>query len=420
MTGVCVVGLGKLGAVLAAVLASRGHKVVGLDVSQYAVDKINQGVSPVMETGLMDLVFQVKPYLSATTVAADAVRNTSIAFILVPTPSDEFGNFSNEYVLEAVAALGKALKHRTDFYTVVICSTVMPGSCQGPIKHALEAASGRTVGLGLGLCYSPEFIALGSVIHDMTHPDMVLLGADDTISRVYLHDVLRTIPETDPRYFNLSLVDAEIAKIAVNTYVTMKISFANTLGEICGRIPGANAHEIAGAIGHDTRIGLKYLKPGAAYGGPCFPRDTDAFAVLAESVGVGSELADATAVVNRRQVINLADTLRQHEHVSVLGIAYKPDTSVIERAFGRELVELLQFEGVHVSSFDPRNSEPINGNHVCSTPQECVQDSDVVVIATPHKDFVALDFKGKTVIDMWGIIPPDIECSRLTTFGVAR
>lgn len=419
MSAVCVVGLGKLGAVLAAVLASRGHQVIGLDVSPYVLEKINQGVPPIQETGLMELMSKHRSNLRATPSANEAVKKSEIAFVLVPTPTDDTGGFDNRYVLEAVQSLGYALRERTDFYTVVICSTVMPGSCAGPIKQALEAASHREVGVDLGLCYSPEFIALGSVIHDMTHPDMVMLGADDSVSRVALYDVLDTIVDTPARYFNLSLVDAEIAKISVNTFVTMKISFANTLGEICMRVPGADAHYVSRAIGSDSRIGAKYLKPGAAYGGPCFPRDTDAFAALAESVFVGAELAHATATVNRRQVLAVADALAGDNRVSVLGVAYKPDTGVTERSFGRELIELLQFEGILVSSYDPRNSEPINGNHVCSSAQECVNESDVVVIATPYPVFADLDFDGKTVIDMWAIVPDYVKCEHLVTFGVA-
>lgn len=415
MSEVCVVGLGKLGACLAAVLA-RHHKVIGLDLNDKAVQKIRDGQAPVNETGLSGLIREVSANLWATTSYEEAVRKSKIAFVIVPTPSDETAKFSNEFVIDAVHQLGLALPEDDDFYTVVICSTVMPGSTRGDIKKALEEASGRKVGENVGLAYSPEFIALGSVIRDLTHPDMILIGADDEESLLQTFSVLATIPENEPRWHGMSTVNAEIAKLAVNAFVTMKISFANSLGEMCEQLHGGDATTVAKAIGSDERIGSKYILPGAPYGGPCFPRDAEAFYALGESLGVEANLAKATSDINQRQVIELVEKLRNHDRVSILGLSYKVDTPITERSFGIELLELLQFEGVICTVYDPRAKESRNGCEHTETAQECVRASEVIVIATPWPEFAKLNYKGKIVVDRWNIVPNDLE-AQVWRFG---
>ncbi|MDP3239326.1 MAG: NAD(P)-binding domain-containing protein, partial [Reyranella sp.] len=164
---VSVVGLGKLGAPLAAVLASRGFTVIGLDVNKTLVDSMNAGKMPIVEPQLNELIAANKERLSATMDANEAIQKSDASFVIVPTPSDSTGFFSNRFVLQAMETLGKALKNKRGYHMVVITSTVMPGTTGTEIKDALEAASGRKVGPDLGLCYNPEFIALGSVVRDM-------------------------------------------------------------------------------------------------------------------------------------------------------------------------------------------------------------------------------------------------------------
>ena len=172
----CVIGLGKLGSPLAAVLASKGHSVVGLDRNPAFVAAINQGRAPVAEPGLQALIDESRKRLRATASFAEAIAGSDASFVIVPTPSQGDGAFSNEYVLEAVREIGQALRGNDRYHVVSIVSTVMPGATGGVIRAALEEASGREVGMGLGLCYNPEFIALGSVVRDLLNPDMVLLG----------------------------------------------------------------------------------------------------------------------------------------------------------------------------------------------------------------------------------------------------
>jgi len=352
-----VIGLGKLGAPLAAVLASKGHQVVGVDVSHVAVERLNAGKAPVEETGLQDLIDECGGRLRATLSVEEAVLSSSVTFIIVPTPSGPDGTFVLDYLMPAVEAVGTALKVKPDRHTVVITSTVMPGSTDGPIRHALEEASGLVVGRDVGLCYSPEFIALGSVIHDMLHPDLILVGESDTEAGDTLEEVARGLAEGEPPVMRMALVNAELAKIAVNTFVTTKISFANMLGEICEGLVGADVHVVTAAAGLDSRIGRRYLQGATAYGGPCFPRDTVAFSALARRVGTSADIAEATAAINDRQVGRLvkraADAAPRGGRVAVLGLSYKPGTHVVEESAGVAAALGLAERGLSVRVFDP-------------------------------------------------------------------
>jgi UDPglucose 6-dehydrogenase len=419
---IAVVGLGKLGAPLAAVLASKGNDVVGVDVNPEAVRLANEGTAPVDEPGLQELVSASRDRLSATTDLA-AAASANVTILLVPTPSDERGAFSNEHVLAVLDEVGRGLRGRDDYHVVVVASTVMPGSCEGEIRPALEIASGRRVGDTLGLCYSPEFIALGSVIRDMLEPDMVLIGQSDDRAGQLLEDLYRGVVENDPPFRRMSLVNAELTKIAVNTYVTMKISYANTLAVLSERLPGADVEVVTDALGLDTRIGAKYLRGALSYGGPCFPRDNKAFGVLARDLGAEALLAEATDAVNVAQTDRLAQVvesrLEGRNAVGILGVAYKPDTGVIEESPGLALAMRLAHAGYEVHVYDPLATDAavraldglVKG---CSSAAELLARSDVAVITTPWPEFAqlpldALEREGRrsVVIDCWRVLPDD-------------
>ena len=413
---VAVVGLGKLGAPLAAVLASKGYDAVGIDLSPETVRLLNDGRAPVEEPGLQELVSGSRERLTATTDLA-AAGDAEVTILLVPTPSDERGAFSNEHLLGAVEQIGAGLRGRDAYHVVVVGSTVMPGSCETEIRPALESASGRRVGDTLGLCYSPEFIALGSVIRDMLEPDMVLIGESDPRAGEVHGQLYAGICENDPPVRRMSLVNAELTKIAVNTYVTMKISYANTLADMCERLPGADVEVVTDALGLDTRIGPKYLRGAISYGGPCFPRDNKAFGVLARDIGAQSRLAEATDAVNVAQTDRLArivqSRLEAGSSVGILGLTYKPDTGVIEESPGLALARLLGSAGYEVHLYDPVATEAavqeLGGlARGAASAGELLAKSDVVVIATPWPEFAELpseELAGTVVIDCWRVLP---------------
>jgi UDPglucose 6-dehydrogenase len=432
---IAVVGLGKLGAPLAAVLASKGNEVLGIDVNPEAVRLLNEGRAPVEEPRLQDLVTASHERLSATTDLA-AVAGAEVSILLVPTPSDDRGAFSNDHVLTAVDEIGRALAERDDYHVVVVASTVMPGSCDAEIRPALERASGRRVGETLGLCYSPEFIALGNVIRDMLEPDMVLIGESDPRAGDVLEQLYARVCENDPPLRRMSLVNAEMTKIAVNTYVTMKISYANSLAEMCERLPGADVEAVTDALGLDTRIGAKYLRGAISYGGPCFPRDNKAFSVLARDLGAEPLLAEATDAVNIAQTDRLARVVQSRleagNTVGILGLAYKPNTGVIDESPGIALARLLGNAGYEVRVYDPVATEAaldaLEGlAQGSSSVAELLAQSDVAVIATPWPEFAvlpteALEPEGRStvVIDCWRLLPEEASGGPIKVVRLGR
>ncbi|MBK5295401.1 MAG: UDP-glucose/GDP-mannose dehydrogenase family protein [Acidobacteriia bacterium] len=418
---ISVIGLGKLGAVMAAVFAERGHQIIGVDLNEAFVSAINEGRSPVEEPGLAELIAKNRTRLRATGDAAAAVAETDATFIIVPTPSGDDGTFSLRHVLAAVEAIGGALRHKSGYHLVVLSSTVMPGATGGEILPLLEASSGKTCGQDFGLCYNPEFIALGSVIRDMSRPDMLLIGESDQRAGTLLASVYEHVFENQPQVARMNFVNAELAKLSVNTFVTTKISYANMLGEICERLPGADVDEVTRALGLDSRIGPKYLQGALGYGGPCFPRDNVAFARLARNLGLEAVLAEATQKVNLLQVPRLAalilSLLPEGGTVGILGVSYKSSTNIVEESQGIALASHLLAEGVAVNIYDPAAMEnaaralPLENVCFRRSAAECAGASQVVVIATPWKEFQQLrpehlntSMGIPSVVDCWRIL----------------
>jgi UDPglucose 6-dehydrogenase len=417
-----IIGLGKLGAPMAAVLADKGHTVIGVDVSPGYVNALNQGRAPVSEPGLEELIRTNRERLSATTDCAEAVAASDVTFIIVPTPSEPDGAFSLRYVLAAGDSIGQALRAKSSYHLVVLSSTVMPGSTAGSLLPSLEHASGKRCGEDFGLCYNPEFIALGSVIHDMLNPDLVLIGESDQRSGEILERLHDGVCESHPTIAHMNFVNAELTKLSINTFVTTKISYANMLAQVCETLPGADVDVVSRALGADSRIGAKYLKGALGYGGPCFPRDNVAFTALARRHGVPAALAEATDALNRRQVPRLAELILSRLPVAgtagVAGLSYKPDTDVIEESQGLLLAKYLLARDLNVVVYDPAamdNARPALIGRVRFAPSlaDCAREADVLAITTPWREFETLSAEAmrpiegrvKTVIDCWRILP---------------
>ncbi len=412
-----IVGLGKLGAPMAAVMAHKGHTVIGVDSNPRSVEAINQGRGPVREPGLDEMIARNRERLRATVDIAEAVRESDATFIIVPTPSQEDGRFSLDYVMRAVEGIGAALREKSGWHVVVVSSTVMPGAVGGVVQPALEAISGKRCGSDFGLCYNPEFIALGSVIADMLHPDMILIGESDERSGALLEELYRGVCESGPRIQRMNFVNAELTKLSVNTFVTTKISYANMLAQVCETLAGADVDVVTSAIGCDSRIGGKYLKGGLGYGGPCFPRDNKAFAALARGNGAAAVLAEATDETNRLQAPRIAaailSRLPEGGLAAVLGLAYKADTDVIDESQGVEVARHLSRAGARVAVYDPAAMENARralgaGVRFAESAAECIAAADVTAITTPWAEFRRLepaDFRaGAAVLDCWRIL----------------
>lgn len=428
---VSVVGLGKLGLCLAAVLADSGFQVTGVDVDGSKVDAVNRGKPLIYEPGLAELMRGTRTSLTATVDYDKAIAETQATFVVVPTPSDASGGFSLRYVKSAISRLGKTLSLKAGYHLVILTSTVMPGSMDKVVQPVLEQKSGKRCGEDFGLCYNPEFIALGNVIEGLRNPDLVLVGESDEAAGDLLADMHAMICKNSPRLERMSFLNAEVAKISVNAFVTMKMSFANTLAEICERLPGGDVDKITLALGRDRRIGPAYLKGAIGYGGPCFPRDNVAFATFAKKVGVSADLARATDRINRRQVARIMKMIeRDHSpssaKIGILGVTYKPNTNVIEASQSLMLAEALAARGFEVHVYDPAvgrgELRELPKLKVETTADDCVAKSDVCVIATPWQSFSKIPrstFSRKFVLDCWRILDgqrPD-DPSRYTAIG---
>lgn len=422
-----VIGLGKLGSPMAACFAAKGFRVIGVDVVEQAVARLNAGQAPVVETGLQALLDRTEGRLSATTDLRQAVLDTDVSFVIVPTPSLPSGEFSLEFVLQAAEEIGRAIGEKASRHVVVLTSTVMPGATQGQLQPVLERASGKQCPRDFGLCYSPEFIALGSVIRDYLRPDFVLIGESDAESGERLSQVYHRVCENNPPIRRMSFVNAELTKLAVNTFVTTKISYANLLAEICERLLGGNVDEVTQALGLDQRIGNKYLKGATAFGGPCFPRDNRAMIRLAESLDVAASLPSATDAINSRQVPRLREltlaALPPGGTAGVLGLAYKPDTNFVEKAPGLQLAQELLDAGVSVCGYDPlagANAAAVleGGFRRLASAAEVARAADVVVVTQPCGEFkqltvadVARTSRPLTVIDCWRVLSADVRAA---------
>lgn len=433
---ISVIGLGKLGGSMAAGFASRGLNVIGVDVNRHAVDAINAGRAPVQETGLGEMIAANRERIRATMSTEEAVLGSDISFVIVPTPSDERGAFTIQYAAFAFRALGQALKKKAGYHVIVLTSTVLPGATRQGLLPILEKESGKKCGPDFGLCYNPEFIALGSVIRDFLNPDFYLLGEFDRRAGDILEEVHHRVSLNNAPVKRMSLENAELAKIAVNSYVTMKISFANMLADFCEHLPGGDVDVVSDALGMDKRIGRKYLTGGFGFGGPCFPRDNVALSFMGAQLGVDSSLLKTNDTYNRglskRYVEKLQTYLPKGANVAVLGLAYKPLSHVIEESPGIYLCKALSEAGYRVVGHDnlaaPYAETALKMSAlVTDSLEEALKDADVVLVTTTDTPYTTLTadtlLRGKTkltVVDFWRCLTHLTADSRIRYVPIGR
>lgn len=416
---ISVFGIGKLGFPIIACFASHGYRVIGYDVNPETIKAVNERKPNIHEPGLVELL-QKPGDISATDNYLDAIVNSEASFIVVPTPSQADGSFSTEYAEAAAGQIAAGIKNKDTYHLVVLTSTVLPGATESRLKTIMEEVSGKKCGPDFGLCYSPEFIALGSVIRDFLNPDVILIGECDTKAGELLAGIYRTVCDNDPPIVRMSIRSAELAKISLNAYVTMKISFANTIAELCENLPDGDAQAVSRMLGHDTRIGSRYLSGALAYGGPCFPRDNKAFAFFARQIGCEAPLAEATDRENSHQNERIVTLVKRSlgdvagKRVAVLGLTYKPDTDVIEESAAVKIVDALADSGADLVVYDPAGMD--NARKVlamknigyAASPKECIMGADLCILATPWAEFKSLtpeDFitgmRQPVLLDCW-------------------
>ena len=437
LRSVSVVGLGKLGVGLAAVMAEGGLLTIGVDIEERIVRAINRGSAPVVEPGLQELISKHGgKTLVATTDHTRALAETDVTFILVATPSDDDGAFMTTYLESALGGLASALRTSTKaHHTFVISSTVMPETTDQILIPLIARCSGRRPGQGFSVCYDPEFVALGEVIKGFQKPEMIVIGEDHPGAGDMVEAIHRKVCKSTPNIFRMSIVSAELAKVSLNTYLTVKISFGNMLANLAERISKAQIDLITEAIGQDPRISPYFLRGGPAYGGPCFPRDTKAFLALAERYGYDAKIVEAVEQTNELQNAHLLGLVlkalqRCPGPVGILGLSFKPKTPVLTASPAMKLAEELLKRGVKVVVYDPLALEDARSSladrvyYACSA-KDCVDLASVCVVANRDAEYklAVEEYRGnepKFVIDCWRMLDSARLCTSIRYFAWGR
>jgi GDP-mannose 6-dehydrogenase len=420
MPGVSVFGLGYVGCVTAACLADRGFRVIGVDVSQSKVDLINAGKATIVEEGIADLVRAAHTggRLSATMSVADAVASTSISLVCVGTPSQPNGNLDLSYVERVCSQIGDALRNKRDRHTVVIRSTVFPGTTATVARPALERASGKTSGTDFGLSMNPEFLREGSSIRDFNAPPFTVVGADDEETG---RAVAALYDGIDAPLHVVATGVAEMLKYACNAYHGLKVGFANEVGNICKAL-GVDSHEVMRLFVQDTKLNVSkaYLMPGFAFGGSCLPKDLRAITYRARQLDVATPILSATLQSNDEQIDRAFNMVMGagHRRVGVLGLAFKEGTDDLRESPMVTLVERLIGKGIDIAIYDREVSHAklIGANkefiereipHVWTLFRQSISDvlahGETIIIGNGSKEFRGIEpqlTNGQMVIDL--------------------
>lgn len=313
---VTLIGVGRLGICTALCFERAGWDVLGVDVVQSYVDSINQKTLVSTEPRVMEFL-KASTKFKATTSTREGLDHSDLIMILVATPTGGGEDMYDISVLSRV--LGDINAEKKENKHIVICCTVLPGYIQQIGRFLLRDCPNTT------LSYNPEFIAQGDVIKGLLKPDCVLIGEGSSEAGDALETLYKASTENQPRICRMSPESSEIMKISVNCFVTTKISYANMVGDICDRTPGADKFDVLKAVGCDSRIGTKYILPGYGYGGPCFPRDNRALGNYARSVGIDPKICDATDEYNNfhADVMTKALLDQNLSHYVISDVAYK-------------------------------------------------------------------------------------------------
>lgn len=407
---VSVVGLGRLGLAFAASVAKSGIPVSGVDTNLQRIEQIREDPRSLKEPKLSEYINQASDYLSVTTESAEAIPDTDVTFVFVNTYDDEDTAYSLDTLESATRDIGCALAEGDDPHLVVIRSTVMPGDINSRISEVLEAESGRAVGEDIILGYWPEFTALGRVIDSMEDPEYRVVGEHTPEAGDLLETFIKEWQPDASRTIRMDIVDAEVAKMTLNAYIAMKLSFVNHLGRVCNGI-GADVDSVTNAVANDSRISGHYFSAGVRYGGPCFPHDNIAFEQLARSAETTAPLAQAADKINHTHTKWIGDIAQeitgQSETVLILGLTYKPDVPVTQESQGVELVSYLENK-TEVIAYDPlispENSDMSDEVLISGDINEIITMSDTAILTVKHDELVdKSSYQDVTLIDPWRV-----------------
>jgi len=416
---VSVFGLGYVGCVSAACFAGEGNSVIGVDVSAAKVEQISKGLSTIVEEGIAELVAQVvkEGKLTATTDVSAAVKATDISLVCVGTPSRPNGSIDLSYVVRVAEQIGAAVKAKGSWHTIVIRSTVMPGTIDTHVIPAIERASGLQHGQHFAVCSNPEFLREGTSIKDFRDPPFTLIGVQKPEHAEPLLALYRNV-KADCHVVALRV--AETIKYACNCFHGLKVGFANEIGNLC-KVLGVDSHEVMRLFCEDKKLNIStaYLRPGFAFGGSCLPKDLRAIVHRGRVEDVPMPILEAALDSNRRQIERAFHMVMASgsRRIGLLGLAFKAGTDDLRESPNVSLVELLVGKGCQVSIHDRdvtrariigANREYVEREipHLWSlmkpTPQEVIAACDVIVIGNTSKEYQELGnaLEGKLVVDL--------------------
>jgi len=395
MSKICVIGTGYVGLVTGTCFADLGNNVTCLDVDPHRINNLKDGVMPIYEPGLEQLVKQnvLAGRLTFTMSYEDALKDAEYAFIAVGTPSGNDGEADLQYVRQVAEKIADLVDHPI---LVINKSTVPVGTGDWVAEVINKHRSGQP--LDFSVVSNPEFLREGSAINDFMNPDRVVLGSENRNAAnqvASLYQPLRcTIMVTDLR-------TAEMIKYASNAFLATRISFINEIGNMCEEL-GADVKEVALGMGYDKRIGHAFLDAGLGWGGSCFPKDVKALEHMAVLHGTQPQMLQAVMEINRNQrrhaVMKLRKALRSlnDKTIGILGISFKPNTDDIRDAAAIEIIHLLQNEGARIQAYDPQAmenaSKALKNVKLCENPYQVAENADALVLATEWNEFKQLDF----------------------------
>jgi GDP-mannose 6-dehydrogenase len=417
---VSIFGLGYVGAVSAACLASDGHDVVGVDPNRVKTDLINAGKSPIIEKDLGSLIEAAVAAgrLRATDDARAAVADTEISLVCVGTPSNWNGSLDLRYVRKVCEEIGEALRDKEGFHTVVLRSTMLPGSMRDVVIPTLEEFSGKKAGEWFGVCNNPEFLREGTAVHDYYHPPKTVIGETDPVAGDKLAELYAGI---DAPLIRTSVETAEMVKYVDNVWHALKVGFANEVGNVCKRL-GLDGHEVMDIFCQDTKLNLSpyYLKPGFAFGGSCLPKDVRAFTYKARSMDLELPILNAILPSNEHQVQTGLRLVMEKpgRRVAILGMSFKAGTDDLRESPMVELIERLLGKGYELKIYDRNvrlaaltgankdfilNKIPHISRLMVDTMDEAVRDAETIVVGNADPEFRGVFSalrEGQTVVDL--------------------
>jgi len=400
---IAVFGAGYVGLVTAACLADLDHIVACVDVDSSKVGRIQSGQTPIYEPGLEDLIRKglAEGHFSATTDAALALKEADVSLIAVGTPDRE-GRIDLRYVLEVASLLGHHIRHCEGFHTVIVKSTVIPGTTMGPVRQALEQCSGKRAGIDFGLGMNPEFLREASAVQDFADPDRVVLGAMGAKTAEIMQEIYHAF---DCLKLVVSPTEAEFIKYTANALLSNLISFSNEIFNLCEAMPGVSGRTVLeGALadgrwtprvdGRRIKPGIQsYVMGGVGYGGSCFPKDMNAIVAMAHDRGQAVPLLDAVVAVNHARPTAIVARLESEagalkgRKVAVLGLAFKPGTDDWRNSPSQPLIRALLEKEAEVVAWDPLVGEEAVAEWqgrvaLVRSAEEVLKDASAALLAT--------------------------------------